>query len=450
MSRLASQLIGWQIDLYGSREWLERGADISLLVEDEVDSYETADFPLSELSLTPETLEALGVAGYNSFLDIIDLDRADFLSVDGVTEEAAAHLLTLIEDLTVIDSESARAAESADGRERRTGLMRVRELAVDLRVNADVLLEFLRESGVRVGHPEAPIRDAGRGPDPHTPGARAEGWSRDSRRCDVGRGRVSQAGQPPPPVCVAGPLGGRRPTSSLWWLRVTHTRRSMRVHRRWTPPPGRRAADTAATAPAAEDIASVDGTAPEEAATRAEMDATSETGPSAEAQPAADTGRARRDSGSGRGGGFREAAGGGSGLPLFGGARCGGERRRNLGRHDGSTRRGSTAILPGVGGTRSRRGKLRLRTFPRLLPRVSRSSRPERERSRLLSGMGVSGGVARGRKQTGTGGECRSGWQGAYSGRGLHVGWPQEAGQEEGAAGAGVRTTPRRSRTSSA
>ena len=113
--RLASQLIGWQIDLYGSREWLERGADISLLVEDEVDSYETADFPLSELSLTPETLEALGVAGYNSFLDIIDLDRADFLSVDGVTEEAAAHLLTLIEDLTVIDSESARAAESADG-----------------------------------------------------------------------------------------------------------------------------------------------------------------------------------------------------------------------------------------------------------------------------------------------------------------------------------------------
>ena len=112
--RLASQLIGWQIDLYGSREWLERGADISLLVEDEVDSYETADFPLSELALTPETLEALGAAGYDSFLDIIDLDRADFLSVDGVSEEAAAQLLTLIEDLTVIDSESARAAENSD------------------------------------------------------------------------------------------------------------------------------------------------------------------------------------------------------------------------------------------------------------------------------------------------------------------------------------------------
>ncbi|GIT50689.1 MAG: hypothetical protein Ct9H300mP15_09020 [Gemmatimonadota bacterium] len=29
--RLASQLFGWQIDLYGSREWVEKGADISVL-----------------------------------------------------------------------------------------------------------------------------------------------------------------------------------------------------------------------------------------------------------------------------------------------------------------------------------------------------------------------------------------------------------------------------------
>ena len=109
--RLASQLIGWQIDLYGSREWLERGADMSLFVEEEADSYETADFPLSELSLDSATLDALASAGYDSFLDIIDLDRADFLAVDGVTEGAAARLLTLIEDLTVVDSESVRSSE---------------------------------------------------------------------------------------------------------------------------------------------------------------------------------------------------------------------------------------------------------------------------------------------------------------------------------------------------
>ncbi len=38
--------------------------------------------------------------------------------------------------------------------------MRVRELAVDLKVGTDVLLRFLRESGVAVGHADAPIRDA--------------------------------------------------------------------------------------------------------------------------------------------------------------------------------------------------------------------------------------------------------------------------------------------------
>ena len=44
--RLASQLIGWQIDLYGSREWLEKGADLSLFAGGGEEQYETADFPL--------------------------------------------------------------------------------------------------------------------------------------------------------------------------------------------------------------------------------------------------------------------------------------------------------------------------------------------------------------------------------------------------------------------
>ena len=113
--RLASQLIGWQIDLYGSREWLERGDDMSVFAEGDGDAYETADFPLSELSLDDGTLAALGAAGYSSFLDIIDLDRRDFLSVDGVTEEAATKLLALIEDLTVPDSDSAGGDGQAGG-----------------------------------------------------------------------------------------------------------------------------------------------------------------------------------------------------------------------------------------------------------------------------------------------------------------------------------------------
>ena len=107
--RLASQLIGWQIDLYGSREWLERRADSSFALGGQTDSYETADFPLSELSIDEATLAALGGAGYSSFLDIIDLDRADLLAVDGLTEDAAAHLVQLIEELTVADSDPGRA-----------------------------------------------------------------------------------------------------------------------------------------------------------------------------------------------------------------------------------------------------------------------------------------------------------------------------------------------------
>jgi len=98
--RLASQLIGWQIDLYGSREWLERGADAALFGGSEPE-YELADFPLRELDLPLGTLAALEIAGYTSFLDIIDLEREDLLRVSGIGAEQADSLLALIESLTV-------------------------------------------------------------------------------------------------------------------------------------------------------------------------------------------------------------------------------------------------------------------------------------------------------------------------------------------------------------
>jgi hypothetical protein len=98
--RLASQLIGWQIDLYGSREWLERGADAALFGGGEQE-YELADFPLRELDLPLGTLAALESAGYTSFLDIIDLEREDLLRVPGISAEQADNVLGLIESLTV-------------------------------------------------------------------------------------------------------------------------------------------------------------------------------------------------------------------------------------------------------------------------------------------------------------------------------------------------------------
>lgn len=109
--RLASQLIGWQLDLYGSREWLEKGADLSLFGGGSDDHYETADFPLSELDLDEATLAALSAAGYDTFLQIIDLEHADFLAISGIGEPEADRLLQLIDELTVVEGEAAEADE---------------------------------------------------------------------------------------------------------------------------------------------------------------------------------------------------------------------------------------------------------------------------------------------------------------------------------------------------
>jgi len=113
--RLASQLIGWQIDLYGSREWVEKGSDLASLTEESSgDQYETSDFPLSELALRPAVLAALSEAGYDTFLQIIDLERRDFLGMKGLGEEDADRLLQLIDELTVVEGD-VPVADEAEG-----------------------------------------------------------------------------------------------------------------------------------------------------------------------------------------------------------------------------------------------------------------------------------------------------------------------------------------------
>ena len=118
--RLASQLIGWQIDLYGSREWMERGEDLSRLGVDEEEQFETSDFPLSELDLTPAALAALSEAGYHTFLQIIDLERRDFLEIPGIGEAEADRLLELIDELTVVEGEVVADQEDEDSDEEST------------------------------------------------------------------------------------------------------------------------------------------------------------------------------------------------------------------------------------------------------------------------------------------------------------------------------------------
>lgn len=114
--RLASQIIGWEINLFGSREWLERGADETLFGGGAApggEDYETSDFPLKALALSPATLAALEAAGYTSFFDVIDLEREDLVRIPGVGPDEADRVLTLIEELTVEDEagETPSAAE---------------------------------------------------------------------------------------------------------------------------------------------------------------------------------------------------------------------------------------------------------------------------------------------------------------------------------------------------
>ena len=112
--RLASQLIGWEINLFGSREWLERGAHTALFgggAATEGEEYESADFPLRELDLRPATLAALEAAGYTTFFDVIDLEREDLLRIPAVGPEEAEEVLALIEELTVEDESEAESSE---------------------------------------------------------------------------------------------------------------------------------------------------------------------------------------------------------------------------------------------------------------------------------------------------------------------------------------------------
>lgn len=105
--RLASELTGWKIDLYSSREWLERGGDIPLfapLPDDDI----AADVPLSDIEgLATATVAVLESGGYRTLNDIIDLEREDFLKLPGIAPEEADRIMSILTELTTEDESSA-------------------------------------------------------------------------------------------------------------------------------------------------------------------------------------------------------------------------------------------------------------------------------------------------------------------------------------------------------
>src|ERR671938_765629 len=99
--RLASELTGWKIDLYSSREWLERGGEQQLFAPLPEETEDMADVPLAEIGgLSPAVFAGVEEAGYRTFNDIIDLEREDFLRLPGIAPEEADRLMALITELT--------------------------------------------------------------------------------------------------------------------------------------------------------------------------------------------------------------------------------------------------------------------------------------------------------------------------------------------------------------
>jgi N utilization substance protein A len=115
--RLASELTGWKIDLYSSREWLERGGEQQLFAPLPEEAEDMADVPLAEIGgLSPAVVAVLEDAGYRTFNDIIDLEREDFLRLPGIAPEEADRLMALITELTEEGGpEGEGAAERAAG-----------------------------------------------------------------------------------------------------------------------------------------------------------------------------------------------------------------------------------------------------------------------------------------------------------------------------------------------
>jgi N utilization substance protein A len=97
--RLASDLTGWKIDLFSSREWLEKGGAEQLLEQQE--QAEETDLPLGELpGIDPAVVAVLEAGGYRTLNDIIDLERDDFLKLPGIAPAEADRLVSLLESLT--------------------------------------------------------------------------------------------------------------------------------------------------------------------------------------------------------------------------------------------------------------------------------------------------------------------------------------------------------------
>lgn len=112
--RLASELTGWKIDLYSSREWLERGGEGPLFAPLPPEDEFVVEVQLNELKGLPSAVvETLEGAGFKTLKDVLDLEREDIMKIEGMSPERTDVLLAFLTELTEENAMGGEADETA-------------------------------------------------------------------------------------------------------------------------------------------------------------------------------------------------------------------------------------------------------------------------------------------------------------------------------------------------
>ncbi len=102
--RLASELTGWKIDLYSSREWLERAGEGPFFALPSAEEEGATRVPLAQLEgLSPELVAVLEQAEFTTLNDVLDLETDEIARIPGMTATAAEELTRFLAELTEED-----------------------------------------------------------------------------------------------------------------------------------------------------------------------------------------------------------------------------------------------------------------------------------------------------------------------------------------------------------
>jgi N utilization substance protein A len=99
--RLASELTAWKIDLYSSREWLERGGEGPLFAPLPPEEEQAVKVALSEMKgLPPELIAVLEQNGKKTLKDVLDLEQEEVEKMEGMTPPLTERLMAFLNELT--------------------------------------------------------------------------------------------------------------------------------------------------------------------------------------------------------------------------------------------------------------------------------------------------------------------------------------------------------------